>query len=154
MRWADAFLYQEDVTIPTLVYQLICTCLQAIQQKATHYTIRSNQADIDKIYQVAELLQHSKEDCSMEELADKFNISVYKLNKLFKQIYGHSVLHHRQEEKMRLALRLIHDNRYNIKQIAYQLDYWPQNFIRAFKNRFGYTPGQPSTGSVRCIPSI
>jgi AraC-like DNA-binding protein len=43
---------------------------------------------------------------------------------------------------MRQARQLLKEEQYSVKQVAYMLDYYPQNFVRAFKNQFGYTPGR------------
>lgn len=140
MRWMDAC--SEGWQIGKVVAQLVRTSLEALQRRMVNRTVRMKPAEMQQIYQVADLLRQSKEELSLQEISERFDISIYKLNKGFRQIYGHSVLHHRMEEKMRLALRLIYDKRYPIKQVASILDYWPQNFIRAFKHRFGYTPGR------------
>jgi AraC-like DNA-binding protein len=47
-----------------------------------------------------------------------------------------------QEERLKLAKQLIFEGEKNISTIAYELGYaYPQHFQRAFKQRFGVTPG-------------
>jgi len=47
-----------------------------------------------------------------------------------------------QEERMKRAKQLIFEGEKNISAIAYELGYaHPQHFQRAFKQRFGVTPG-------------
>ena len=148
MRWADELIQWNYTEIgkrkklSAIVHQLLLHSFQSIKQKPDNTAVKLNQQDIEKIYKIADLLYHTDRKYTLQELSEKFKISTYKLDKGFKQIYNHSVLHHRLEEKMRLALRLVHDKQYNIKQVASMLDYYPQNFVRAFKNRFGYTPGR------------
>jgi AraC-like DNA-binding protein len=150
LRWLDVLL--EGRNISRAVAQLIYPALQTIQRRpARGRSIRLKQEEIEKIYQAADLLKNCTEVFSLLRLAKAVAISPYRLNRGFRQIYGHTVLEHRKEEKMRLAIRLIEDRQYPIKQVADILDYWPQNFIRAFKGRFGYTPGRNPGSNNVCV---
>ncbi|TWI86690.1 helix-turn-helix transcriptional regulator [Chitinophaga japonensis] len=138
LRWLDALREGQ----PGSAQQLVRAGLQTLQEKPVHAAVRLNWQEIGVLYQVADLLQQTGKEWELRELVRRFGISAYKLNKGFRQLYGHSVVQHRQEEKMRLALRLVHDKQYPVKQVAAMLGYRSQNFIRAFRRRFGYTPGR------------
>jgi AraC-like DNA-binding protein len=139
--WIDELLY-ENTSVASNVARILTHCLQAGKQKQTKTAIKLKEQDIEKIYRIAELLASTDKKYTLQELVDQHNISAYKLKKGFKQIYRHSLRRHRHEEKMRLALQLVNNGQYSIKQVAYILHYYPQNFVRAFKKRFGYTPGR------------
>jgi AraC-like DNA-binding protein len=140
LQWVDDLPGAED--LPAIIHQLVRSGLEMLQYSPVPKKIRMQPADLEKIYQVADYLRSAKEELLIEELAQQFKISVYKLNTGFKQVYGHLILQHRQEEKMRLARQLLKEQQYSVKQVAYMLNYYPQNFVRAFKQRFGYTPGR------------
>ena len=128
-----------------LATQIMHAALKRVPVSAASGGSRLSEEDAEKIYSISAILTHGKDPLSLKALSEQFDISIYKINNGFKHIYGHSVLHHRKEEKMRLALQLMRNKQYSIKQLAYTLGYWPQNFSRAFKKRFGYSPGQNST---------
>lgn len=145
LRWMDVLLEGKDIR--KAAKQLVCAALQAVQQRpAGRRFIRLKQEEMEKIYQAADLLKNGNSGFSLMRMAKEVDMSPYRLNRGFRQIYGHTVLEHQKEEKMRLAIRLIEDKQYPIKQVAHILDYWPQNFIRAFKGRFGHTPGRNAVG--------
>lgn len=146
MSWMDMFTVKSEWDNPVgeVGENVLQAALKAVETNMSA-GIRMNEEDTEKIYGISDLLGNSKETLSLKALSEKFDISIYKINNGFKQIYGHSVLQHRKEEKMRLALQLMHHKNYSIKQLAYTLGYWPQNFSRAFKKRFGYSPGQDSS---------
>jgi AraC-like DNA-binding protein len=148
LRWIDEIQYRNEIEKPqfpldTIVARLVRSCLEDIKERPVRKASKIKIQDAEKLYAVAVLLETTQEYLTIHELAAKFKISAYKLDKGFKEIYNHSVLHHRAEEKMRLALRLVSNKRYSIKQVAHKLGYSDSaTFIRAFKNRFGYTPGK------------
>jgi AraC-like DNA-binding protein len=149
LHWIDEIMQFGNETekprssFDTIVAQLVRTCLYFMKERPVRKASKIPIKDAEKLYAVAALLETTQENFTIQELAAKFKISAYKLDKGFKEIYNHSVLHHRTEEKMRLALRLVSNKRYSIKQVAHKLGYSDSGtFIRAFKNRFGYTPGK------------
>jgi AraC-like DNA-binding protein len=149
LHWIDEIIqYGNEIekpgaTIDTIVDQLARSSLEDIKERPVRKASKLQMKDVEKLYAVAALLETTQENFTIHELASRFKISAYKLDRGFKELYNHSVLRHRTEEKMRLALRLVSNKRYSIKQVAYKLGYRDSaTFIRAFKNRFGYTPGK------------
>lgn len=147
LRWVDELIQYGNSThtairpLEEIACNLVESALHFIRVNPPKRSIRLKQEDITAIYGIADLLASTTKPVTLEMLADIVKMPTSKLNKGFKEIYGHSVLNHRHEEKMRLALRLVDDKRYNGKQVADLLGYQSsQNFTRAFKNRFGYSP--------------
>ena len=147
LRWVDKLMHfspqagnVHEQSCKT-VSQLFHNCLTVMNECPLRKSTKMNLQEIDKLYRVAEFLEASPENMPVTQLADKFKISAYKLEKGFKEIFGYSVLHHSFEEKMRLAFRLMEENKYRGKQVAELLRYSDsQSFSRAFKRRFGYAP--------------
>jgi AraC family transcriptional activator of pyochelin receptor len=79
---------------------------------------------------------------SLAELSRQICLNEFKLKKYFRQVFGLSVFALVQEERLKRAKQLIFEGEKNISGIAYELGYaHPQHFQRAFKQRFGLTPG-------------
>lgn len=149
MRWIDELTEytkvkdKSAIDLNCILRQLTYTMLTEMLLHPARKGTKLSMADINKIYRVADVLNAAANDLTLEELADRYNMKPFKLKNGFKDIYGHSLSQHQYEEKMRLALRLIDDEQLSIKVIASMLDYSePSSFIRAFKKRFGYTPGK------------
>jgi len=147
LRWVDKLIqfssleYKTRLPPNVVVEQLLRTCLTVMNNQPARKASRLNLQEVNKLYRVAEFLESSAHKISVQQLADQFKISTYKLEKGFKEIFGYAVLQHSFEEKMRLAFRLIDDKRYSSKQVSEILKYSdPQSFSRAFRKRFGYAP--------------
>lgn len=147
LRWLDEIIdfgtdgIEDAYRLDLLVEILLEQCLCDIKPNSGKRGIKLNQSEVNRLYKVEDLLNDSEQGSTLKELADIVGLTPNKLDKGFKEIYGHSVLHHRKEQKMRLALRLVDDKRYNSKEVASILGYQdPQSFTRAFRKRFGYTP--------------
>lgn len=147
LRWADKMVqlssreYKPRLPPDEIVDRLIRTCLTTLNDQPSRKTSKLAMQEVNKLYRVAEFMESSAHRIPVQQLADQFKISTYKLEKGFKEIFGYAVLQHPFEEKMRLAFRLIDDKRYSSKQVAEILRYSdPQSFSRAFRKRFGYAP--------------
>jgi AraC-like DNA-binding protein len=70
-------------------------------------------------------------------------LNEFKLKKYFKQAFHTSVFQLLQEERLKMAKRLLYEGEKNVSMIAYELGYaHPQHFNRAFKKQFGIAPGE------------
>ncbi len=100
-------------------------------------------ADLEKIYHARDLiLRNLCSPPSLAELSKETCLNEFKLKKYFRQVFGLSVFALVQEERLKRAKQLIFEGEKNISAIAYELGYaHPQHFQRAFKQRFGVTPG-------------
>jgi AraC-like DNA-binding protein len=124
-----------------LVQRLIREALSTAKPNPDNRPLKLTQAEVNSIYYSAEFIYKMGNIFTTEELARLVNLSTYKLEQGFKQIYGHSLSKHEFEEKMLIALRIIEDKHYKSKEVADALGYSdPQSFSRAFKKRFGHAP--------------
>jgi AraC family transcriptional regulator, transcriptional activator of the genes for pyochelin and ferripyochelin receptors len=100
-------------------------------------------ADLEKIYHTRDIiLRNLCSPPSLAELSGQVCLNEFKLKKYFRQVFGLSVFALVQEERLKRAKQLIFEGEKNISAIAYELGYaHPQHFQRAFKQRFGVTPG-------------
>jgi len=100
-------------------------------------------ADLEKIYHARDIiLRDLCSPPSLSELSREVCLNEFKLKKYFRQVFGLSVFALVQEERLKRAKQLIFEGEKNISAIAYELGYaHPQHFQRAFKQRFGVTPG-------------
>jgi AraC family transcriptional regulator, transcriptional activator of the genes for pyochelin and ferripyochelin receptors len=100
-------------------------------------------ADREKIYHSRDIiLRNLCRPPSLEELSRQVCLNEFKLKKYFRQVFGMSVFALVQEERLKMAKQLLFEGEKNISAIAYELGYaHPQHFQRAFKQRFGVTPG-------------
>ena len=100
-------------------------------------------ADLEKIYHARDILLRSLySPPSLAELSRQICLNEFKLKKYFRQVFDQSVFAFVQEIRLKRAKQLIFEGEKNISAIAYELGYaHPQHFQRAFKQRFGVTPG-------------
>lgn len=84
---------------------------------------------------------------SVEELADKLNVSRVQLYRKVKAILGISISDHINNIKLERAAELLKSGSMNISEIAYALGFSsPNYFSTAFKNKFGVSPKEFKTG--------
>ncbi|MNS35471.1 Sensor histidine kinase TmoS [compost metagenome] len=78
---------------------------------------------------------------SVEDLAEKLNVSRVQLYRKVKAIIGINISDHINNVKLEKAAELLKSNTMNISEIAYSLGFSsPNYFSTAFKNKFGLSP--------------
>lgn len=78
---------------------------------------------------------------SMQEAANKVNLSYHYFSKMFKENAGLSFTKYVNERKMMIAKELVTDPTIRINEIAYKLGFKESNhFSRAFKKTYGLYP--------------
>ncbi|WP_418264162.1 substrate-binding domain-containing protein [Flavobacterium faecale] len=78
---------------------------------------------------------------SVEDLADKMNVSRVQLYRKVKAIIGINISDHINNVKLEKAAELLKTNEMNISEVAYSLGFSsPNYFSTAFKNKFGVSP--------------
>lgn len=78
---------------------------------------------------------------STRQLAKRFYLTAQTLNREFISMTGMSVSAFRSHERMEWGKRLLESDGLNAVDTAYRLGFThPNNFIRAFKKKYGYTP--------------
>ncbi|WP_200388248.1 helix-turn-helix domain-containing protein [Thiocapsa imhoffii] len=79
----------------------------------------------------------------VHELARSLGLSQRKLNHLFRECYGGSVIQCLGQWRMEYARALLRADTHSLKEIAFQLGYdHCQNFISAFQRQVGMPPGE------------
>ena len=95
------------------------------------------------ITKMNEIIKSNFEDpkFSVEDLADKLNLSRVQLYRKVKAIIGINISDHINNIKLEKAAELLKANQMNISEIAYALGFsTPNYFSTAFKNKFGVSP--------------
>lgn len=100
--------------------------------------------DIERIHHAqAYLLQHSLQPPSLTQLARISGINEFKLKKGFREVFNNSVFGYLADHKLKEARELLLYQHMPIKEVADQLGYSSvQHFSKAFKKKFGVSPGQ------------
>ncbi len=127
------------------VMELLARQCDQLLGKAPHPTVISR-TDLEKIHHAHAILTVNLiSPPSLTELSQLIQLNQFKLKKYFKQVFGMSVFGFVQEERLIKAKQMIREGEKNISGIAYNLGYaHPQHFHRAFKKRFGVSPGSLS----------
>jgi AraC-like DNA-binding protein len=100
--------------------------------------------DVEKMHLAKELLL--KDMCnppSLATLARLCGLNEFKLKKGFKEVYNDTVFGYFNAVRLEQARQLILDADKTLSEIAYETGYaHSQHFSRAFKKKFGVTPGE------------
>jgi AraC-like DNA-binding protein len=101
-------------------------------------------ADIEKLHAARQFVHMNMlEPISLQQVARAAGLNDFKLKKGFRELFGTTVFGYLNELKMTHAKRLLQDGGVSVGDIAIDLGYSePQNFTKAFKRHFGYTPGE------------
>ena len=105
---------------------------------------RLNSSDIRKIRQIHDyILKNLEKPLSpLIELAHTFGTNEYKVKYGFKQLYGQTVFRFLINERLRKASVLIQHSDIPLKEVAHITGFISvPHFSKAFKNKYGYTPG-------------
>lgn len=87
------------------------------------------------------IIAEMAEPPSLQELADRIELSLKKLKEGFKQIYGDSVFSFLFDYKMEVARKLLESGEYNVNEVGLKVGYsTASHFIAAFKKNYGTTP--------------
>ena len=99
--------------------------------------------DIAAIYHADSIISSNlHQHFTIDKLSRMTGTNQFKLKKGFKQLFENSVVAFVNEHRLNEAKRLIYEGEKNMSTIAYELGYaHPQHFQRAFKKKFGFTPG-------------
>lgn len=128
-----------------------CIELLALQAQAyesftgkTPFNASITSDDIERIhYAQAYLLQNSLQPPSLTQLARIAGINEFKLKKGFREVYKNTVFGYLADHKLNDAREMLLYQHMPIKEVADQLGYSSvQHFSKAFKKKFGISPGQ------------
>jgi len=103
----------------------------------------------DFISRMNDIIMASMDDpkFSVEELADKLNVSRVQLYRKVKAILGISISDHINNIKLERAAEMLRGGERNISEVAYALGFSsPNYFSTAFKSKFGISPKEYRAG--------
>ena len=89
------------------------------------------------------LLNHYKEDISIDDLVNTFNVSKSTLHNHFKQEFNTSIHQRLLSIRLNEARKLLISSSYSIKEIALKCGFKDSDyFSKSFKKMYGLTPGE------------
>ncbi|WP_045497598.1 helix-turn-helix domain-containing protein [Chryseobacterium sp. StRB126] len=98
--------------------------------------------DIKAVYRLREeMLDNINEPPQLDILATKANMSVSKLGKIFKQIFGDSIYNYYQKLRMQKAAFLLREEKLSVSEVGYQFGFSNlSHFSRLFEKHIGMKP--------------
>lgn len=135
-----AKIRQGYIRVKVLELLLMLTELDSVEDKSR--TVHFYEAQIDVIKRIhAFLIEHYNEHYTIEQLAERFEISPTVMKKCFKGVYGDSVYSYMKMYRLQMAERLLRENKLTVGEIAAQIGYLnPNKFTSAFRAEYGVTP--------------
>jgi AraC-like DNA-binding protein len=99
-------------------------------------------ADVERLYALRGYLEaHFLEEHSLQGLARRFGLNLFKLKYGFKKLFGTSTMRFVDEKKLHYAHNLLKESHTSIAELSDSLHYeHPSSFTAAFKRKFGYPP--------------
>jgi AraC-like DNA-binding protein len=99
-------------------------------------------ADVERLYALRGYLEdHFLEEHSLQGLARRFGLNLFKLKYGFKKLFGTSTMRFVDEKKLHYAHALLKEPHTSIAELSDSLRYeHPSSFTAAFKRKFGYPP--------------
>ncbi len=99
-------------------------------------------ADVERLYALRGYLEnHFLEEHSLQGLARRFGLNLFKLKYGFKKLFGTSTMRFVDEKKLHYAHALLKEPHTSIAELSDSLHYeHPSSFTAAFKRKFGYPP--------------
>lgn len=121
------------------------------QQVHDHPSAQLNGRDRQRALRARDILKANlRHPPLIHDLARSLGLSQRKLNRLFHELYGGSVLQCLGQWRMELARELLMADTLSIKEIAFHLGYdHCHNFISAFQRQVGVPPGEFRTRTTR-----
>lgn len=131
--------------------ELLCLALRDIsQQESSRERVHVSTKEQYAVEQARQLLhEHWQNPPAQDELVKLVGLGRSKLTKCFKLTYGCSITDYVMNIRMQHAQQLLTQGRWNVTQVALEVGYeHPNNFVSAFKRRFGITPKAFQTASL------
>ena len=128
--------------LDSLAMELLLLTLVKMSEDRPGTAGQISATEAEQIYRAKEtLLMDMGKTFTLPTLAEKTNLSIYKLNNGFKAIYGMGVMEFLLEARMKKAHQLLSVSEMTIGEISEESGYsHPHAFSLAFKKYFNYTP--------------
>jgi len=112
------------------------------KESAGDYLNLSDKTDRSEVEKLRERIQiYPYKDYNAEIIAEEMAMSVSKLNRVFRKLYGTSMHSYVQDMRLEYAASLLVKGKVNVTEAATSSGYNNMShFSKAFKNRFGVTP--------------
>ncbi|WP_044209742.1 helix-turn-helix transcriptional regulator [Flammeovirga sp. OC4] len=137
---SDVFRKYSDLYL--LIYDFVSILVERVQNKCIPKYYSSN--DLDKTFRVKKYLEQnyaSKSEPHDLEKVTGFGYS--KLRKLFKEIFGVTILQYANDYKLQLAYQWLQEGKHNVSDCTYGLGFISvTHFGRMFKEKFGVQPSK------------
>ncbi|GLU53770.1 helix-turn-helix domain-containing protein [Dyadobacter frigoris] len=126
------------------VKELILLTLSGYQVKTSFDKVVINKIDQERLYGLKEFLSTDYlTSLSLEGLSKRFLLNEFKLKAGFKELFGTTVFKYIQTLRLDFAHELLLKNRLPIGEVAAIIGYDSDAaFVRAFKGKFGCSPGK------------
>ena len=128
------------IRVKVLELLLILTGVDAIEDTAKAHAFPEAQIEVVKQVHTF-LMEHYKEHYTIEELAQRFEISPTVMKKCFKGVYGDSIYSYMKLYRLQVAERMLKESRFTVSEIAAEIGYLnPNKFTSAFCAVYGVPP--------------
>jgi len=133
--------YFFESKIKDLLFQFL---LRLSENKSDKYV--ASESEIDAVYTAEKIIT---DDLSthqfIPDLSRKVNMNEFHFKLVFKQIFGMGPFEYRQQKRLEKAKELL-ETGLSVKEVAILTGYRITNFVSAFRDHFGYTPGSIKRG--------
>lgn len=137
----------ESFKIPLLrikAEELICRLLIELEKREENHLYPLNTLDIQILYEIKTLLLKQLDTPPLiKNLAAQANMSITKLQRLFKQVFGDSIFSYYQTFRIKEAARLLKEDKLSVSEVGYRLGFTNlSHFSRVFTEHIGMKPKQ------------
>ncbi|RAV27733.1 helix-turn-helix transcriptional regulator [Sinomicrobium soli] len=124
------------------VYELLALLYESAESKKTG--VKLHASDLERIHHAAFLIRENLEcPLTIIALSRTVGMNQTKLKHLFKQVFGKTLFGYLQEIRMHQARKYLLGTSLTIQEVSLKVGYQnASNFSIAFKNVYGYSPGQ------------
>lgn len=138
---ADSDDYMRDMKINELLSSLLTHIMENSWAPENQKHIVSD-STAKVLSEVKEYLDsHYKEKLILDELSDQFFMNKFYLIRLFKSVYGDTIINYQIKQRINAAKRLLRFSNYSIEYIGFECGFEdPNYFSRAFKKIEGSSP--------------
>lgn len=137
----------ENLFLESKVVELVSLFFEKLIERPLSRKISSiNSKDVEKLFKVKGIIKENISNVpEIEEISNIVGMSVSKLQKLFKQVFGKSIYQYYLYERMLMARKMLLSRRYTVSEVGYDLGYSNlSHFTKAFRKIFGVNPKEYS----------
>jgi AraC-like DNA-binding protein len=122
--------------------ELICLLFAELYKRKTTSLHALNEIDVQMIYLIRDnMFLHLDSPPVLAEMAESARMSVSKIKRLFKQIFGTSIFNYYQNFRMQEAARLLREKKLTVSEVGYQMGFTNlSHFSKVFEEHIGMKP--------------